>query len=158
MRKKGEIIVAACIVAVAAVLFVAAQFINTGAAMARGGDFMPKIAATLLLILGIVRLIQALRIKETEAEKKIEAESASGLNYRALFLSIVLLGAYILLLAPVGFLITTTVYVTAQMYLYAPGEKRFLYLCPIVGVVSSAIIYYAFVHGFELLLPAGIFG
>lgn len=158
MRKKGEIAVAACIVAAAALLFVAAQSIDTGAAMARGGDFMPRIAATLLLILGVIRLVQAIRMKESNEADQTEKADAEAIHYRALFMSIALLGAYILLLAPIGFLITTAVYVAAQMYLYAPGEKRFRYLCPLVGVVSSASIYYAFVYGFELLLPAGILG
>ena len=158
MRKKGEVAVAACIAIVATVLFIAAQYIDTGAAMAKGGDFMPKVAARLLLGLGIVRLIQALRMKEAD-KKDAEAETgAGGMNYRALFVNIGLLGAYILLLEPVGFLITTAVYVAAQMYLYAPKEKRFRYLSPIVGIVSSSVIYYAFVYGFELLLPMGILG
>lgn len=160
MNKYGEVAVSAVILAVGAVLFVAAQYIDTGAAMSKGGDFMPKVATTLLLVLAAAQFVSSM--PQTRTQQPDDASAAqseeNGQNYRAFYLNILLLVGYVLLMQPVGFLLSTAVYITLQMYLYAPKERKYLYLSPAVGIVSSVAIYYAFVSGFELLLPAGILG
>jgi putative tricarboxylic transport membrane protein len=65
---------------------------------------------------------------------------------------------YIALLPIIGFLITTVVYLFAQMYLLADKKERKIPLFLVTSVVTSVFVYFVFKSVFFLMLPAGILG
>lgn len=164
IKTYGNLLVSGSLVVFAAILTAAAQDIDVGAAMAKGGDFMPKICSALLLALGAMLfaadLVRLLRRGGNAAESggNPVAAEGRGLNYSRLFANLALIAVYFLLLIPVGFLVTTALYLAVQMYLFFDHGKRRMILCPAVGIAASAIIYYLFTYCFQLLLPYGILG
>ena len=133
-------------------LFISAQGIETGAAMAQGGDFMPKLCAGIWVALGILLFLFGLREKPEEGGK-------SQVSIKGFAATMVLLFVYILLLKPVGFVITSIVYLFLQMCLFVPAEKRTkksYILFAVISVVVPFAVNWLFVNVFALILPAGI--
>jgi putative tricarboxylic transport membrane protein len=162
IKTYGNLLLSGSLVVFAAILAVAAQYIDVGAAMARGGDFMPKICSILLLTLGIMLFVSELmnckRERTNAAAGGPAAADGQRLNYSRLFANLALITAYFILLLPVGFLVATALYLAFQMYLFSERGKKHTILCPMVGIAVSSAIYYLFTYGFQLLLPRGILG
>jgi putative tricarboxylic transport membrane protein len=157
-KRHGELLISILIFAASLVMYQQAGKIDVGASMAKGGDFMPKVCATLMLIVGGIFLVaNAVALSRTKADSSVEPEGGH-LDYKKMFFNLLLLIVYAALLPPIGFLITTAAYIAVQMWLFSPKKKRQLVTSPIVGIISSVVIYYTFVSGFKLILPIGILG
>ena len=64
------------------------------------------------------------------------------------------------LLKPVGFLVTTLVYLFVQIFILAPDQnrtKKDLLRYLIIDVIFTFVVYMLFRFGFKIVLPAGIF-
>lgn len=157
MRKYGELLINGAIFLLGVVLLHQAGQIQTGASMSKGLDFIPKICAGLLAILGALMLAGDI-VKLRRPAAATDGDAAVPVNYGMFFLNLAVLVVYVLLLQPVGFLITTAVYVAVQTYLFSPRTAKHLVFCPVAGIVTSVTVYFAFVSGFQLLLPSGILG
>lgn len=157
-RKKAETIVSVLVFIVGLIIYLEAQKINVGAAMAKGGDFMPKVCAWLLMVAGGLLILTNIAGHFNRAPASDTEMIGTDINYKALFLNLFLLAGYTILLQPIGFILTTTCYVTLQMWLFCPKRKVHLIYCPLTGLISAVVIYYTFVSGFSLMLPAGILG
>lgn len=141
-------------------LFISSQSIPTGAEMGAGPDFMPKLMSALLAISGTILTVQGWFSKRS-SNPDGTAKPAEKRDYAAVILSLVYLLAYILLLTRIGFLVMTVLYTFLQISLFAPKEKRGrknYVLFGIISVAATVVIYFIFVYGFNLLLPAGILG
>lgn len=68
----------------------------------------------------------------------------------------VLLGLYVLLMKPVGFVLTTGVYLFLQMLVLAPKGKLRPWLAAALSVVLAVGIYLIFSRLLNVPLPAGI--
>lgn len=126
-----------------------------------GSAFVPQLAASLLGLLSIILIIQSV-LHAPEGPSKVEtfteqeAEAASKRKKRVR-LTFVLILVYLILLEPVGFLITSSLYLFFQFWVLS-RRKPNLPLFGIIAVSGSIIIYYLFVKVFALFLPAGILG
>jgi uncharacterized membrane protein len=163
IKTYGTLLVSGSLVIFTAILSITAQYIDVGAAMAKGGDFMPKICSTLLLALGVMLFVSDLyrckRGKTDVSESgKTPARDGLVLNYSRLFANLALIALYFILMVPAGFLTATALYLTFQIYLFSDREKKRMILCPVIGITASAVIYYLFTYCFQLLLPYGILG
>ena len=63
---------------------------------------------------------------------------------------------YMVLLQPAGFILSTVIYLFAQMMVLAPADKRNPVLFIIVSVAFTAFVFVAFRIGLQQLLPRGI--
>ncbi|RGZ00396.1 tripartite tricarboxylate transporter TctB family protein [Clostridium sp. AM58-1XD] len=152
-EKYKDIYAGAFILILGAALFAASFSVPRGAAVTIGSDFMPKVTCGLMTVLGLFIMWNGARSAKTFQENGTEPETK---HYKALLASIGMLFFYMLLLVPVGFVIMTALYVTAQTMVLAPREKRNLAKFAAVGIIASAVIYYIFRNVFVLMLPAGI--
>lgn len=129
--------------------------------------FFPQVAAVLLVILGTILIIDS-TISNKSFRKKSELSSEEKAatmkgnvivlrkNAKLVLVSIVLLGMYIVLLEPIGFLIATSLYVFFQIFLLAPKTKRRKVVYAIIAAATSIILYVIFVLGLSIILPPGI--
>lgn len=121
--------------------------------------FVLRIVGLFLVLLSGILLVQSIR-KDWRGEKNEEGEKKKEtLN---VFGTAVLLLVYILLLEPLGFLVSTVLYLLAQFsYLTQPDKLRSvrtlgLYLA--VALTVSGGVYFLFLKAFHLILPTGILG
>lgn len=140
--------------AVGLFLLLAAGSIPSGAAVGIGSDFMPRVASGLMAVLGIIILISG--VKEAKKDGAQEEANAPAPLPKGLLCTVALLFLYMLLMVPVGFIITTVLYITAQAMILAPQEKRNPLLFFVFSLAFTIVIYFVFRNAFSLMLPSGI--
>ena len=131
-------------------LFISAQSIKVGSAMAQGGDFMPKLLSGIWLVLAIAIFVTGIREPHNVSEKAV--------SIKGFIATLILLFVYIFLLRPVGFVVASTLYVFVQMMLFAPKEyksKKNYILFAVIAIVLPIIINLIFANAFSLILPEG---
>ena len=135
-----------------------------------GSDFMPKVVT----VLGFVCTMKVFLEQVGIALKERKAIIAAGGDPRIhLFdgqkhpisyyvhkyitiITLVFIAIYIWLMKPLGFILSTMIYLFAQIMLIAPSEKRKPVFILILSVLVSVALYAVFVKGFSVMLPAGI--
>lgn len=156
IKKYGDIIVGIVYVVLGIALIIAARMLPKSQVMDIGPDFMPTVVGTLILVLSIILLVQAVQELRKNPDKEVGKDES---DYKRVLLSLILALLYVFLLKPIGFIICTLVYLFCQIYVLAPDSHRtkkdmIIYL--IIDVVFTLIVYYLFRIGFKIVLPAGI--
>ncbi|MGM0853438.1 MAG: tripartite tricarboxylate transporter TctB family protein [Bacillota bacterium] len=150
-----------------AVMYAASNSIKKLTVSKIGADFAPKLVAIGIFILSIFYLINSVKqLKGSSGVKPMEMETGAKKDQEgkkkvsplSVIATIGLLVLYIALLPIIGFLITTVVYLFAQMYLLADKKERKIPLFLVTSVVTSVFVYFVFKSVFFLMLPAGILG
>jgi len=124
-----------------------------------GADFFPKIISTGIILVGTAILVNGLREfrKELPADTGKANVSIPG-NYPALGITVALLIIYVLLLGPLGFIVTTIPFTFLLMLLITPRSRRKYLTFAIVSIVSTIATYFLFARIFYVILPRGILG
>lgn len=125
---------------------------------------VPKLWGTLLLILGIILVIRGVRAMKAEKaagnvpEKKTAAQMVKDFwsANRAVIEMFVVLLIYIALIQPVGFLISTFLFLFAEFNILTYKEDRKLGFSVVFALVCAVGIYAMFKYGFKMPLPQGI--
>lgn len=131
-------------------LLVSAQGIKTGAAMAQGGDFMPKLLTGFWVVLSAFILIDGLKKK---------GASDGGSDVKNFLATLALLLVYFLVIYPIGFVAASIIYIFIQTLLFAPGDAKTKKHCIIYAVIAIAVpitVNLIFVNVFSLILPEGM--
>lgn len=105
-----------------------------------GPDFMPRLYAILLIALSIILIIQSYRKNEGRDEKSSE----SG-YFKYSIITMLLLGAYIIIIPIIGFYISTIIFVVSMLLFSQVRNKIILAVIP----VSISIFIFVF---FSILL------
>ena len=129
---------------------------------------VPKLWGTLLLILGIILVIRGVRVDESRKgsrkcagnapEKKTAAQMVKDFwsANRAVIEMFVVLLIYIALIQPVGFLISTFLFLFAEFNILSYKEDRKIGFTLIFALICAVAIYALFKYAFSMPLPQGI--
>ncbi|MCC8024377.1 MAG: tripartite tricarboxylate transporter TctB family protein [Clostridium sp.] len=159
IKKYGDIIVGAFFMILSAGMMYLAARLPKSTVMDIGPDFMPMcigvmtfIMAAALAFLNIKNLKQ--RIADAEAAEPEESD------YKRVLISFILILVYVFILKPVGFIVSTLVYLPFQMFFLAPDEqkgKKDIIKLLLIDVLFTFVVFFLFRYGFKIVLPAGIF-
>ena len=116
-----------------------------------GSGFFPKVIAIAIIAVAAIRFIMALREKETE-NKASDSDMLGG------WLTVALIGLYVIAFNTVGFIISTIIYLFAQILVLTPKEKRNWITISIISIVAPFALYTLFTHVISSPLPKGLFG
>lgn len=116
-----------------------------------GSAFFPKVIAITIMVVAVIRLVLTLRSKESTQVKKSNSDMVGG------WLTILLIGLYVLTFNAAGFLISTAVYLFLQILVLIPADKRRIPVITTISVVAPLLIYALFVYAINIPLPKGIF-
>lgn len=125
---------------------------------------VPKLWGGMMFILGVIILIRGL-IK-MNAAKKAGYVPATG-NFaakakkavweaRSAIAMFVILFIYIAIMQPVGFLVSTILFLLGEFFVLTRKEERKLWVIIVMAVVFGTAIYVLFKYGFSMPLPRGI--
>lgn len=117
-----------------------------------GSAFFPKVVAAVTIVIAVVKLVLSLKEDKSETKSETKSDLAGG------WITILLLGAYIMLFAPIGFIISTTIYLFLQMLVLCPKDRRKIPLLGLISVATPLFIYTLFVYAINMPLPKGLFG
>jgi len=113
---------------------------------------MPALTSGMMLLMSAIRLVISLRMPAdsgAQASKKIIEIPKNSL----ITIALVILYAYCM--KPVGFIITTFIYMMLQMMILKKENRNWIVMI-ISSLVMSVGVYLLFVHVFNILLPQGI--
>lgn len=156
LNKYRDYIVGVAFLVLSIVLIVMAQALPASAVMEIGPDFMPTVIGVIMLVLSVVLLVMAFANRKTVQGEEVKDDA----EYKRVLLSLLLSLAYVFLLQPVGFILSTLVYLFFQMMVLAPDEKRTkkeAIRCAIIVVIFTFVVFFLFRYGFKIILPRGIF-
>ena len=158
-KKYGDIVVSVFFMALSAVMIYAATLLPKSKVMEIGPDFMPTVVGIATLILSTILLIISLKNLKTRIAE-VDANPPADVDYKRMLLSLILILVYVFALKPVGFILTTLVYLPIQMYVLADKEhrsKKDIITLLIIDVVFTIAVFFLFRYGFKIVLPQGIF-
>ena len=150
-NKKRNLVVSVLFLAFGIFLFVQAMGVKHMMKNDVGSGFFPKVISIAIIFVALVRLIMTFK-EEEQAAKKSNSDMAGG------WMTIVLVGLYVLAFHEVGFLISTVIYLFLQMLVLTPAEKRKIPLLALISIAAPVFIYTLFVYVISTPLPKGIFG
>ncbi len=143
-----------------------------------GSAFFPQIASIGMAVMSVLLIISPFiqkKIKEKNADQKNDAEEDENMMeqrgpneleieedgkkyYGLVVLTIILLTGCVALLQPLGFILSTTIFLFLQMCIMSKKHNRKYITFIIVSAVTSGLIYWIFRGFFDLMLPAGLLG
>ena len=161
LKKYKEAFCGVFLILLAIGLFIASFSIRSVALNLIKADFFPRLCAGLFLILGIIQTGIGLSQAKGYQPDPDEASLPFWKDDRTVSMleTLVLITVYGLLLKPVGFVVSTFIYLIVQMYVLPPKVKRAkrnIVLFIVISLIASLAIYLLFVKVFYLMLPAGI--
>ena len=163
LRKYRDAMIGGIVVILAVALFLASLTIQSLSLNLIKADFFPKLDAVLLGVLGLILLGDGVKKARRAGDEPSEEPRTKGLTpgTRCMLETLALIAVYIFCLEPVGFMISTFVYLVVQMLVLADdGHRR--KKDPILFIIISAIVavgvYMLFTRAFYLMLPRGILG
>jgi len=117
-----------------------------------GPAFMPKVVAAAIMIVSISKLVIALKNNNDDytAIKKSSDDKMGSL------LTILNLGAYVILFEPLGFIVSSILFLVLQMIILSDKVNLKPIKFIIVSISSTIAIYLLFVYTFNLMLPEGL--
>lgn len=158
IKKYGDLIVGAFYAVLSAAILIMARALPKSKVMAIGPDFMPTVVGVISLVLSIILIVQAIgKLHANKGADEVKEKDES--DYKRVLESLILATIYVNVLKPVGFLISTFVYLTLQMIVLAPNDKRSkkeILKYVIINLVFTVVVFVLFRYGFKIILPSGI--
>lgn len=155
-KKCRDLILGAITLALSVFYLVFAQQIKTRPKITpsySGARVIPNLLGVLLAVLSLILIFQGIRqLKKGSDDGKAAAKGDTV----AVVETIAVIIAYTLLLQPLGFCLSTVLFLFGMMMVLAPADKRNPVLFIIVSVVFTAFVFVAFRIGLQQLLPRGI--
>jgi putative tricarboxylic transport membrane protein len=152
------------VAALGVALFILSFSVKDFASVSVGSEFLPRVAGVLFVVLGAILISQAVGAARAVPEAKPADPNTGKMGTgeeggaKPVLLSVLVLCAYVAILQPVGFLISSALFIFLQIIVLSRGLKRNYLLFGVVSIVSSAVAYYLFVRVFQVMIPAGILG
>ena len=153
-RKCRDLIMGAVMLALSVFYLIFTQQIKTRPKLTppyAGARVIPNLLGIILAVLSVILIVQGWR--KLKAPAQAEEKGADVLAVAETFAVII---GYTVLLQSAGFILSTVVYLFAQMMVLAPADKRNPVLFIIVSVAFTAFVFVAFRIGLQQLLPRGI--
>lgn len=122
-----------------------------------GARLVPYICSVILAVCAVILLVRAVREqKKNDAREEEEADAQPRSNYKNVVITLALIVVYAVFFAILGFILSTILFVTAQVFVLMPvkSKKNFIHAM-IAGVVVSVLVYLLFTNIFFVMLPTG---
>ena len=158
-KKYGDIITGVFFMVLSGAMMAAAKMLPKSKVMDIGPDFMPMCIG--IVTVALAAILTFLNIKNFKLRaSEIDPSTIESCDYKRVFSSMILVLIYVFILQPVGFIISTMLYLMFQMLVLSPDEKRGkknIIQLVVINVVFTMVVFFLFRYGFKIVLPAGIF-
>lgn len=130
-----------------------------------GARLVPYVCSVVLALCALFILFHGIKnLKseskaETTGQKSEEKVKEVTSNYKHLLLTLGLIILYALLFGTLGFIPSTILFTTAQIFVLMPQKTPVLFVHALIaGVITSIAVYFLFTKLFYVMLPSGILG
>lgn len=153
-KRYGNFVMGVFFAVASVIYYLIADALPKSTVMKIGPDFTPKLIAVITFV--IASLLAALSWRTMRTSLKEDAGAAPS-EYGRVLLTVLCFAFYVFLFEPVGFPLMTFLYLSLQMMIFAPSEKRNIPLFIGISLVATLVIFYTFRNGLSVLLPPGVF-
>lgn len=164
LAKWKDVISALVLMLVSVAMFHASGSLEAKTRMEIGPDFMPRLVSVLTFVLAAVLLMQGVRRARSQgdadelATERPPPRQGDFIERHASRLCLALIVAYAFAFEPLGYLLSTTLFLFLQFIVMAPAGSRHYLRFALVAVGVSLASYYVFVRLFYVFLPIGFVG
>lgn len=164
MKNKKEIYSAIFFMFLSVIYLLATRYIkdyNAFVATNVTSKTIPMALGTLLLILSLVELYnEKKKIDKTISIKKVDVDNIEDekIGRKEVVMTFIFLLAYIVLLNPLGFILSSIIFLIGEMLVltYKDDRKSNLAKIILLSIIFSLTIYFIFTKGLGLILPRGV--
>ena len=145
--------------ALSAGLIAMAKMLPKSKVMEIGPDFMPMVIGVVTLILAAALTFLSIKNFKMHAAE-LEGKTLPSCDYVRVLSSIILVLIYVVVMQPVGFILSTLVFLLLQMLVLSPDDERdvkHIIRLLVIDVIFTLVVFMLFRYGFKIVLPAGIF-
>ena len=158
IKKYGDLTVGIFFTILSIAMIFASIALPKSTVMKIGPDFVPMCIAILTLGLALALIALSLKSLKENAGKVIVADAdEEAPDMKRVIVSFLLILVYVFVMKPVGFIVSTCVYLPLQMLVLAPDEGRKPVFLTVISVAFTLGVFFLFRYGFKIVLPAGIF-
>ena len=151
-KKAADFWIAILVIALSIIFFIQADRMPGSDRGIGPGDY-PKVICYVLFALGAIQLVTV--IIRSKGIPLIDFKSINSRYLLRALIMLLLTLLYYKLLKPVGFLLTTPLYLFASFILFGYKKKV---KAAIIAIVFSVVVYFLFTKVFLVILPRGILG
>lgn len=151
-NKFADALIAFFLIVLSIFLFITADKMPNSAKGIGPGDY-PKFICVVILVLALIQVVTTLI-----SSKGFPSLDLKSINVKFLLralLMVVMTYIYYKLMKPVGFLLTTVVYLFTSFILFGYKKK---FKAVVIAIVFTVIVYFLFTKVFMVFLPKGILG
>jgi len=152
MKKYADVITGAVGLVIGVIVLIMSIQIGIAEGQAVGADFLPKIVAVLMIILSAILIWNGIKQARVYEDRPQEYKK----NYLGVAILILAGILYAQLLKPVGFIITSLVFLFLALCLISKKEETNYLKFALITIVMVLLIYFVFTKGFGIRLPKGI--
>ena len=121
-------------------------------------SFLPRLVFGILIVIGIIMIIQGIQDIKNNRKKALEGEALDKASKEVLrsLGALGMLFLYILCFKPLGFIISSIIFMIAMMIYMTKKEDWKPIVFIIISVAMTLIVYFCFKKFLYIYLPAGI--
>ena len=121
-----------------------------------GPAFYPRVVLSILMFLSVILIALDFRAMRAAAAPAAAPAAGPAPNYRLVLATFIEFGLYILVLPPLGFRISTFLFVLSlQVTLEWPRSAKHWALAVVIAAATSIVCYLVFQDYLSVLLPRG---
>ena len=153
-NKQRNLLTSVLFLAFGIFMFIQAQGVKHKIASDVGSGYVPAFIAGCLIVVSVAKLIITLTRKDPadNVKKKSDSSAKGGV------VTILIMLAYMLAFEPVGFIVSSVVFLFALMNWFANNENRNIPLFAAVSILLPVAVDALFVFVIKMPLPKGIIG
>lgn len=156
LRTHGDLVSSFFFMALALLYFAGTFDFIEISRVSSGAKILPYTYAIMLFAAALHIFVRACKKRRASAAQAQNAAPESGVNYRKIVLTLVLIALYALLFNSVGFVGATLLFLVLQMLVLSGGQGRNIRLIAVTSVMATLLLYYIFTHIFLIAFPEGM--
>jgi putative tricarboxylic transport membrane protein len=159
ITKQRDYLCALLFFVIGLIMFIEAKDIHptiTGNTLEVGSGYVPRVLALTMMGTAVVLVILTLIEQRKKRPHSVVLEKKESRDFKGGILTIGLLILYALLFDPLGFLLSSAIYLFLQILVLSNKKNKNIVLFAIVSIITPVFIYSLFLYGFSLPLPYGI--
>lgn len=160
LNKFGDLIVGVFFLLLSLLLIALGIALPPSKVMEIGPDFMPIVVGVITAVLSVALILTSIpKIRKFDPAAVVpsDEEEVEDPDYVKVVSSLVLILLYIVAFRPVGFILSTFVYLPFQIFVMAPTSKRKPVQFVLISLIVTLAVFFLFRYGFKIVLPQGIF-
>ena len=168
MKRYNDLVAGLLVVVISFAMYLFSDSIKRMVVTTIGPDFMPKLIAVIMGILGLILTVQGIIVLKSKPGNTVPDTGSSVEKSRngfvALFknnldiVTLLLLVLYAVGISLLGFIISTTTYIFLQIILMTINKRKNYIVFVTISIAFSCVIYFVFTKFLYVMLPAGLLG